>query len=305
MHQPLISIIIPTFNQADFLKDALQSVRAQSCVDWEAIVINNFSSDHTIDIVEQLNDDRVTLVNFSNHGVIARSRNLGIRSARGDYVAFLDSDDLWEVDKLARCISKLEEGFDLVCHAERWFGGGLPDRVVRYGPESRATYESLLTRGNCISTSATVVRKGVLDSLQGFRDKDDFVTTEDYDLWLRVAQSNYKIGFVDEVLGSFRRHSSSASSSTNRHLKAELAVLEEHFAVASTNLKKRQRSRTAFAYYSAARSFSKGRQTKNAFRAFGKSLMLNPTSPRTWAGLLVHSLQIPLSFSTTSGSNDK
>lgn len=289
----LVSIVIPTFNQAGYLSDALKCVQRQTYVNWEAVVVNNNSTDHTTSVVESLNDHRIRLINFANDGIIARSRNLAIKESRGEFIAFLDSDDLWEDDKLARCIEVLDRGVDLVCHAERWFGGGSPDRIVKYGPSTRATYEALLTRGNCISTSATVVRHEVVKALGGFRDQRDFVTTEDYDLWLRIARNNYVIDFIEERLGSFRRHSSSASSSTLRHLNAELAVLSDHFRTAPQSLRSHEKRRRAFAYYAAARGFSKGPDALGAFRMFGTSIRLHPGSIRAWIGLFVHIARIP------------
>lgn len=289
----LVSVVIPTFNQADYLSEALTCVRRQTYTNWEAIVVNNNSTDHTISAVESLKDPRIRLVNFANHGIIARSRNLGIKESRGEFIAFLDSDDLWEEEKLTRCVDALRRGTDLVCHAERWFGGGSPDRIVKYGPSTRATYEALLTKGNCISTSAVVARHDVINALKGFRDKPEFVTTEDYDLWLRIAQHGYRIDFVDEVLGSFRRHSLSASSSTLRHLDAELAVLADHFKGASEGIRRHERKRTAFAYYAAARGFSKGTDILRALQMFGIAIRLSPASFRTWVGLFVHVVRIP------------
>lgn len=284
----LVSVVIPTFNQAGYLAAALACVQRQTYPHWEAIIVNNHSTDDTVSIVESLNDPRMRLINFSNEGIIARSRNLAMNESRGEYIAFLDSDDLWNDDKLAKCVTALQHGADLVCHAERWFDGGAAERIVKYGPSSRATYEALLTKGNCISTSATVVRHEVVDAVGGFRDRPTFVTTEDYDLWLRIAQHGRRIEFLDEQLGSFRRHTSSASSSTLRHLHAELAVLDDHFADAPATPLRTVRRRRAFAYYSAARGFTKGADFRNGLRMFGTSVRLHPVSLRTWIGLVVH-----------------
>ncbi len=295
----LVSIVIPTFNQANYLTEALRCVQRQTFINWEALVVNNFSSDDTISVVESLNDPRIRLFNFANDGVIARSRNLAISESRGEFIAFLDSDDLWGDQKLARCIEILDSGVDMVCHAERWFGGGDADRVVKYGPSEFATYEALLTRGNCISTSATVVRHEVVVAVGNFRDRSTFVTTEDYDLWLRIAKAGYRLEFIDEVLGSFRRHTSSASSSTLRHLHAELAVLDDHFANAPEALRQKAQQRRAFAYYAAARSFTKSKDLTNGLRMFGTSLQLNPFSLRAWVGLIVHLMGTPLKLRRT------
>ena len=92
---PTFSVIIPTYNQADFLRLALKSVLDQTLRDFEVIIVNNYSTDHTLEVVEQLNDHRLSVKNFRNHGVIGASRNSGIRASNGEYVAFLDSDDTW------------------------------------------------------------------------------------------------------------------------------------------------------------------------------------------------------------------
>lgn len=290
-HVPgLVSIVIPTYNQAAFLKHALECVLAQTYEQWEAIVINNFSQDDTIPTVESFRDPRISLVNFSNGGVIARSRNLAISEARGEFIAFLDSDDLWEPTKLEKSVRALSPNVDIVCHAERWFGGNAPDRIVAYGPVERATYESLLLNGNCVSTSATVIRREILNRLGGFRENAEFITTEDYDLWLRVAQAQCTFAFLDEVLGSFRRHLSSASSSHLKHLQAEIAVIEDHFRANSPRFDSYWKRRLAHAYYSAARACSRATLGIDGFKLFAKSLMTYPWRARTWLGLILHFL---------------
>ena len=98
-----VSVVVPTYNHARFIGDALRSVVAQTFGDWEAVVVNNFSTDDTVDVVRGIGDPRIRLVDFANHGIIAAGRNEGIRLATGDYVAFLDSDDAWHPGKLERC----------------------------------------------------------------------------------------------------------------------------------------------------------------------------------------------------------
>jgi len=166
--KPFVSVVIPTFNHAPLLKRALDSVVAQTYSDWEAIVINNFSTDETIDVVNSFKDDRIKLVNFKNNGIIAASRNQGIKLAQGKFVAFLDSDDNWYPKKLERCIDHAMLGATLVCHGEMWINSDLSTRAVMYGPVSRADYQSLLFRGNCISTSTTFIETELLRSVNGF-----------------------------------------------------------------------------------------------------------------------------------------
>ena len=100
MAQPLVSVVMPTYNHAQFIKEAIESVLSQSYRNMELIVIDNYSQDNTRQIVESFGDPRIKYHQFANNGIIAASRNYGITQAQGEYVAFIDSDDVWFGDKL-------------------------------------------------------------------------------------------------------------------------------------------------------------------------------------------------------------
>jgi GT2 family glycosyltransferase len=290
---PAVSVVIPTFNHARFLGNALRSVQAQTSTAWEAIVVNNFSQDNTIEVVTALNDPRIRLENFQNHGVIAASRNHGMRLAQADLVAFLDSDDVWYPRKLERCLAKIEQGFDLVCHGEAWTTENAPVRNVYYGPETRAAFQSLLFDGNCISTSAVVVKKSVLQQAHGFSEDPRFVTVEDYDLWLTLARNGARIGFVREILGEYRVHGANASKALLRHLEAEIAVIENHFAGFTSPgwlTRLRMRRRRALAYYGAARGFQAAGESREAWRWFARAYRESPFILRMHAAVLLNLL---------------
>lgn len=91
----LVTIVIPTYNHAEKLNVALQSILRQTFTAWKVIVVNNFSTDNTIDIVNSFADPRIHLFNFKNNGVIAASRNYAMKLADTKFIAFLDSDDIW------------------------------------------------------------------------------------------------------------------------------------------------------------------------------------------------------------------
>jgi len=107
INQPLVSVVIPTYNHALFLERALRSVIDQTYSNWEAIVIDNHSNDNTDEVVASFIDKRIKLLKIHNHGSIAKSRNLGINTAKGKWIAFLDSDDLWYKEKLALSIAAI------------------------------------------------------------------------------------------------------------------------------------------------------------------------------------------------------
>lgn len=277
-----VEVIIPTYNQADFLRVALQSVLAQDFTDWKATVVNNMSTDHTHVVIAEFANPRIRIVDFANHGVIAASRNRALRESTAEYVAFLDSDDWWHPRKLSECVARLEQGADLVCHAEEW-KSETSSRIVRYGPPHRTTYREMLLGGNCLSTSAIVGRTRMFQQVDGFSERPDFITAEDYDLWLRLSQDGYKISLIDEVLGTFRIHAASASSSIARNSAAEMAVVASHLESGKFSSSTKRR-RLGKSHYGAARAYQKASDYQNARREFARALRLAPLFPRSYAG---------------------
>lgn len=294
---PLVSIVVPTFNHAVFLKDAINSLRKQTYSHWEAIIVNNFSSDDTIDIVAGFDDDRICLINFHNEGIIAASRNCGIHHATGEFIAFLDSDDVWYPEKLAACVSALQDDNDLVCHGELWVGQSTRPRKMLYGPRPRATYNQLLYRGNCISTSATVVRRSILVELNGFSERPDFVTAEDYDLWLRIAKLTQRIEFIPQVLGEFRRHGGNASNAVLRNMSAELSVIGDHFSHQNRSIlnRLRQRRRRGLALYGAGRGLDSSGENFQALRFFARSFATSPLNVRLYPAIFLACIHLIIS----------
>ena len=287
---PTVSIVIPTYNHARFLAGALQSVINQTYPHWEALVINNFSEDNTEDVVRSFNDSRITLINFRNNGIIAAGRNEGIRRATGTFVAFLDSDDTWMPRKLERSLQALEAGADLVCHAENWVGGGLADRTMQYGPSEMATWHNLLLRQNCISTSATTVRRSTLLAVGMFDEDPSFVTAEDYELWMKIARAGSRMVFIPEVLGEYRRHESNASGSVLRHLAAEQAVVTKHLALDASISHWQRRKRMARCTYTAGRGFAATYRRRLALGQYLRSLATFPLAAKTYAAIILLAL---------------
>lgn len=285
--KPYVSVVIPTFNHAKFLKKALDSVVAQTFQNWEAVVVNNFSTDNTIEVVNSFADPRIKLFSFSNNGVIAASRNHGLKEAAGDFIAFLDSDDVWYPNKLQKCVEQASADYQFICHGELWINSDLTQRTVMYGPVSNATYNRLLYKGNCISTSTTFIAKSLLDSVQGFDENPEIITTEDYDLWLRLAAKNPRTSFIPEVLGEFHRLADSASSSVLRNFAAEIIVLRTHFSTQPQTIKTRlrMRHRYAIAHYGAARQLTN--QPTQAIQLFARAFMLSPFFIKIYLGTAI------------------
>ena len=206
---PLVSVVIPSYNHGRYLGRALQSVLDQTYTNWEAFVIDNHSTDDTDEVLTRFADPRITVLKIHNNGVIAASRNMGIHAAKGEWVAFLDSDDWWSADKLQVCFDCINEKVDLVYHdleivskKPRFFRR----KIAKSWQVKAPVLIDLMERGNAIVTSSVVVRTELLTQLNGMSVNPEMVAAEDYNTWLRVAQLTDKFRYVSKRLAFYQLH---------------------------------------------------------------------------------------------------
>lgn len=244
---PFVTVIIPTYNQAELLRLALQSVINQTFQHWEAIVIDNHSQDNTKEIVKSMNDSRIRYLLFANNGIIAASRNLGIDQAKGNFIAFLDSDDLWYPSKLSTCLEYFRQGADAVCHGTWIQKEGILDKKFIPHHPSHDLYETLLFKGNAtIWTSTVMIKRQCLKQFGVFSEQSALVTAEDYDLWLRMAKNNVRWVIIPEILGEYTVHARNASKNIKKQMMAEDFVVKTQFRqMNSTSLYNRLNLRKA------------------------------------------------------------
>lgn len=198
----LVSVIVPTYNHATHLGRALRSVFKQTYKNWELIVVDNHSTDNTEALVESLNSSRIKYLKINNHGVIAVSRNAGIEAAEGEWIAFLDADDFWSEDKIESCLTM--NGVDFIYHRVMLYKVKNDDTVEVFGDlncrdVSNDPYRNLLDSGPAPQTSSVIVKRQCLLTVNGFDEHPDLVGGEDYDLWVRLAQSGCKFGFLPSI----------------------------------------------------------------------------------------------------------
>lgn len=286
---PVVSVIIPTYNHSHFLREALRSLCDQTYTAWEAIVVNNYSEDDTIAVIESFADPRIRLENFRNHGVIAASRNHGISLAQGAYIAFLDSDDTWYPEKLAKCMVKFSDDIGLVCHGLHWIGE--QERDVFCGPGDCATFDALLDKGSCITPSAAIVSKQWLDSVARFSEDIKFVTAEDYHLWLKLAQAGIQMHFMEEILGQYRVHSGNQSGAVLRHLNAVLCVVDAFLPAGDSGglqAQIRLRRRYGMAYYGAGRGMQRNMKYVEAWPLLLRAIQYWPFFYRSYIAIALN-----------------
>ncbi|HEY1018689.1 MAG TPA: glycosyltransferase [Sediminibacterium sp.] len=228
MNRPFVSVVIPTYNRAEDLQRALQSVQTQTYTNWEVIVVDNHSTDNTDYIIEMLHDARIFLYKIRNNGIIAASRNLGIQKASGKLIALLDSDDWWTNEKLEKSVAAIESGADLVYH-DLWMvtAGKKTYRKVGSWPLMKPVYDSLLTTGNPVINSSVVVRKTILEKIGGISESPRLIAAEDFDCWLRIALITDRFTFLPDVLGYYW-HGTGNTSNFQRSV-THLAALKEMY----------------------------------------------------------------------------
>jgi len=209
---PIVSVIIPTQNRPQWLVAAVESVYAQTFQNFEIIVVLKNADCETCAAADRLSADSRVRVLKTKEPTVAGARNRGLELARGDWVAFLDDDDIWLPDKLeVQLAAARETGADLVtCNfiqfndAEDIAPSGLTPR-----PSGLSFAEALLLDNYVSGGSAALVRTAVMRQLDGFDER--IVAAEDWDMWRRLSW-DHRIHFVDQVLVRYRRHNANKGS---------------------------------------------------------------------------------------------
>ncbi len=221
---PQVSVIVPTYRRAQLLELTLESVRAQSFEAWECLVCEDGDDPATAELLRGLSarDPRFRHLPLPHSGRPGRTRNAGLREARGSHCAFLDDDDLWLPHKLraqADLAASLPAAGVLCSRIEEfgarealWPAGPVPARLEFQG----------LARANLVATSTVFARTDLLRELGGF--SEELPRAQDYDLWLRCAQ-RAPVVFQDEVLCRYRTHAGNISGDRPKSLDCIESIL--------------------------------------------------------------------------------
>lgn len=201
MNPPLVSIVLPAFNRAGYLRSAIESVLAQSLTSWEMIIADDGSGPEAAEYLRELVDPRIRVLWLAHSGNPSVARNAALRDARGTYVAFLDSDDLWEPGKLETQTAALRARGEC-----RWSftnvdwidaAGGLMHPRERFVPHEGRIVEAVLTIAAYIALPTVLVERQLLDEVGVFDEELRF--GEDYDLWLRLATRSDVVALTDKL----------------------------------------------------------------------------------------------------------
>lgn len=288
--QPMVSIILPTFGRLQYLRATVASVYRQSLREWELIVADDGSDPETRDYLRTLEtDNRVKLLWLTHTGIPASVRNAALAHARGEYVAFLDSDDIWAHEKLSRQTAILRSRptcgwcYTGVSHID---GSGQPLAEPVFGPWlpcEGAVFERLVTGPVVIRTPTVLVARELVAQVGGF--DESILSGEDYDLWLRLALVS-DVALLDEPLVQVRRHEANYSQNWEIAFNGRDHSLEKlQGAVDSDRRMLLRKERTRNALTQAARHASLGNPLR-MLRALCRALPYSWSSPQWWLALV-------------------
>jgi len=234
MQGPFISVVIPTYNSEDFITKTLETVFSQTYDNYEVIVSDDGSTDNTVDVVRSFflqNSSRKKTLLINKHEGPGAARNKGIENASGEWISFLDSDDLWNHNKLERVVRHIldNEGVDLICHSQIDIEGSKETLMnpLKYFNNKIDPFLSIY-RGNCLYTSALTAKKSILYQAGLF---DNILpSAQDYDLWLRLGMINeIKMGFIENPLSTHVSREGNISSNVEIRLQCMLEISRKHY----------------------------------------------------------------------------
>jgi glycosyltransferase involved in cell wall biosynthesis len=219
---PLVSAIIPTYNRAHFVSEAIDSVLAQTYTNFEIVVVNDGSADDTMHVL-QAYGTRIRVVNKPNGGLTS-ARNRGIVESRGELIAFLDDDDKWLPHKLEKQVPEFADPDVCLVHtAGRFINEATGwDKTQFVGDIG---FHELLAM-HVIYGQTVVVRKSVIDELGPF-DAEYNSSVEDLELWLRIAQ-NHKIKGIDACTAEIRCHEAAMHNNLRRMYTCNMRVIDKY-----------------------------------------------------------------------------
>lgn len=232
-----VSVIIPTYNMAEYVCQAIDSVLAQTYDDFEIIVVNDGSTDNTEEVLKKYESNKkIKIINQSNKG-LACSRNAGIKHSKGEYIAWLDADDIWRKDFLEIAVKQLERYKEIsVVHSNVYrFKDNVNDaksRTLNFNL-SNITENALIEKillGSYHVNNAQVIRKECIRDIGLFDENvSKFNGCEDLDMWLRLLRK-YKHSYISEPLVYYRQNPTGASKNLTKMKQAKHYVLNKFFS---------------------------------------------------------------------------
>jgi glycosyltransferase involved in cell wall biosynthesis len=286
---PKVSVIIPVYNSERFIKETIESVLNQTCQDFEIIIIDDGSIDKSAEIIKSFTDRRILYIYQKNEGVSA-ARNKGISASKGEYIAFLDHDDLWLPKKLEEQISVLRADSEIgLVYSDCYYVNIEKEMMKRFFEQSKPYRGAVFPEffmSNFIPCLTAVVRKDVFKKVGLFNP--GFSISEDYDLFLRIAEL-FKVEYIDMPLAKYRIHETNFSKNIILTHREEIEILSKYLKEKPEIKKimgKKAEKRLADLYFSLGRVYQFQRNFAQSRREFLSSVKYRPFCIKPYIGYL-------------------
>src|SRR5215471_4938106 len=269
---PKVSVVIPTYNRARFLPVAIRSVLRQTFKDFEILIIDDASSDDTEAVVEGIGDSRIRYIRHEQNRRISGARNTGVRNSTGEYIAFLDDDDEWVPDKLARQVGVLDGAAQIVGAVYTAFAQvdvATEEVLGVVTPTQRGHILHALCVRNCVGTASTVcLRRQCFEDVGLFDESVAF--GEEYDMWIRVAH-RFDFTYINEPLVRYGVHGGRLSVNYPIMISGLERQLQKHAAFFSADPSNHSRR-----YISLGRLYCYSGDAARGRQAFLEAIRLSP-----------------------------
>ena len=280
---PQISVIVPAFNgRSRYLTEAIQSILDQTCTDFELIIVDDASTDQTHDIIPS--HPRITYFRRGQNGGPAAARNDGAKLAKGEFLAFMDQDDLWEPTFLEETVPILQAMADTAAVHTDGYSVNSKNEIIRYNRTIQRTDDVTvhLTKGHVLHACGSLFRKTHFDSVKGYDEK--MMIWEDRDLQIRLG-SKYPLHHIPKPLFRNRvyKHNVSSTTPLEKSLADRKYFLEKHAPACQQepHLKNALESEWAMLHSDMGKYYLSQNQRKKARQCFRQSLRYSPFSRRT------------------------
>jgi teichuronic acid biosynthesis glycosyltransferase TuaG len=226
-----VSIIIPTWNRANTIKQAIDSALKQTLSPQEILICDDGSVDNTEEVVKSIDDPRIYWFPGTRGGRPAIPRNRGIQVSKGEWLAFLDSDDEWLPNKLEKelALAKKLNCLAVCCNAKCYIPGkGIRDNLLSWNSESLTYYD--LLKSNQVVCSSSLIHRSLLKTIIGFPEESGLKALEDYALWLRIATQTIW-GYIDEPLVIYREDAANSARKDDSDVWTQRKVVLKNFLI--------------------------------------------------------------------------
>jgi len=225
-----VSVVVPVHNGATWIHETLNSICSQSMTNLEVVLVDDASTDNLLGVLKEYSDPRINVYHMDQNVGVSAARNFGIDKARGQYIAFCDSDDLCMPNRMAIQLNYLEMHPEIDVCGSAFTLFDREDLITVSHPISHEEIGVALLRGNCFGLSTVMARRSVFE-LRKF--DPNLSVSEDYDLWTRLVLSGYKVSNLEDVLVKYRIHSHQLSHRKAQKLDYAARRIRAHYCAST------------------------------------------------------------------------